>query len=250
MSSNLITIRSSDSAHWYTKDGAPRHDATLREARKEGLYGSVTNIIGIKAKPQLTNWLIAQALGQALTLPRIAGESDDAFISRVMASDAEERAKAPDLGSAVHAYLASWMGFGETLPAPMDLYYVCEWLDKHTVPKDVEYRFCYPTLGYAGCIDFRGKVDGREALIDYKTQGVKNGKPTYYPEFCWQLIAYAAGQMEIDLYSVVIDTANPGMFHEPKLWKADDKEWAWKGFLGLRNAWFADKKYMPEGVTA
>ena len=58
--------------------GEPR-PTTLRDARKLGLLPSVTNILSILSKPELTSWLQEQAVMAALTLPRIAGETEDAF---------------------------------------------------------------------------------------------------------------------------------------------------------------------------
>ena len=84
-----MKLFSPDSAHWYQRDGVPLHTVlsakgeprptTLRDARKLGLLPSVTNILGVIAKPGLTSWLQEQAVLAALTLPRIEGESEDAF---------------------------------------------------------------------------------------------------------------------------------------------------------------------------
>jgi len=52
--------------------GEPR-PTTLRDARKLGLLPSVTNILNVIAKPELTAWLQEQAVMAALTLPRNAG---------------------------------------------------------------------------------------------------------------------------------------------------------------------------------
>ena len=56
-----------DSTHWYRRDGEPLHSVpsvkgdprptTLRDARKLGLLPSVTNVLGVIAKPELTAWL-------------------------------------------------------------------------------------------------------------------------------------------------------------------------------------------------
>src|SRR5436190_23373532 len=47
--------------------------STLRDARKLGLLPSVTNILGVITKPELTAWLQEQAVLAALTLPRLEG---------------------------------------------------------------------------------------------------------------------------------------------------------------------------------
>src|SRR6056300_705776 len=93
-----------ESGHWYEKDGTPAYkvpmakdpnkmrNTTLRDAKKLGLLPSVTTIIKEAAKPGLTNWIINQNIMAALTVPRIAGESDEDFIKRIT-SDATEQAK-------------------------------------------------------------------------------------------------------------------------------------------------------------
>src|SRR5512137_1913836 len=102
-----------DSAHWYGRDGVPMHTVpsakgearatTLGDARKLGLLPSVTNILGVIAKPELTAWLQEQAVLAAITLPRIAGETEDAFAKRVVEDSQTTRDGAADFGTAFHA---------------------------------------------------------------------------------------------------------------------------------------------------
>lgn len=240
---NLITIRASSDAHWYAADGTPRHDATLREARKEHLYPSVTSILAIKAKPALENWKVAQLLGQALTMTRDPAESDDQFIERVKQADAEERAKAPDLGTEVHRQLADYISGSEAHPRVdgVDLGPVLAWIAEHlTKGQDVERRFSSPH-GFGGCIDYDGFVDGAPSMVDWKTQGVKS-KPAFYDEWCWQLSAYdSSPNAGHNLYSVIIDTIQPGCYVQK--WTPEDAKRGWKGFLGCKAVWEADRKY-------
>src|SRR6266704_951400 len=97
-----MKLFSPDSTHWYGRDGVPMHTVpassngqprptNLRDARKLGLLPSVTNILGVIAKPELTAWLQEQAVMAALTLPRIAGETEDAFAKRVVADSQTTR---------------------------------------------------------------------------------------------------------------------------------------------------------------
>jgi hypothetical protein len=246
---NLVTIRSSESVHWYQADGTPRHDATLREARKEHLYPSVTSVLDLKRKPGLDNWKLSQLLSQALTMTREPTETDEQYISRIVAADAEERSHAPDLGTEVHQQLADYIMGREEFPRlpDVDLGPVLDWIDKHArkIPfgGKTEVRFSCGD-GFAGCVDYIGAVDGESALIDWKTQGVKD-KPAFYPEWCWQLSAYAAGiqASESALYSVIIDTNQPGCY--AKRWTEAEQRRGWSGFLGLLAAWCADRNYWP-----
>jgi len=81
--------------------GEPR-PTTLRDARKLNLLPSVTNIIGVIAKPELTAWLQEQAVMAALTLPRLPGETEDAFARRVVEDSLTTRDGAADFGTAFH----------------------------------------------------------------------------------------------------------------------------------------------------
>lgn len=244
--SNLIEYRQPEASHWYDSDGSPRHDADLRVARKERLFPSVTSVLSIKEKPQLTNWKIGQMVAQALTMMRNPGESDYVFIKRVEEADKAERAKAPDLGTAIHAEIARYITTHEiNAPESVNMQPVVEWVNGHLlVPEKCEYRFCNDILGFGGCIDYMGVVDGRPAIVDWKSQAVKKA-PAFYDEWAWQLAAYRSGAIlgVPDCYSVIIDTAHPGCY--AKKWKEDELRIAFRGFCGLLEAWFADRHFDP-----
>jgi hypothetical protein len=111
----------SDSAHFYTKDGQPMHfversdgkglrPATLRDARKLGLLPSPTSILKVLRAPQLESWLTEQACLAVLTAPRKEGEDLDAFVERVLHTERqqdEQARKARDLGTEIHAGIAA-----------------------------------------------------------------------------------------------------------------------------------------------
>jgi hypothetical protein len=247
--SNLVEYRQPESAHWYGENGEPRHNATLREARKENLYPSVTSILAIKEKPQLTNWKIAQMVAQSLTMTRYDGESDWHFIERVKEADAAERAKAPDLGTAVHSAIARYISKADGIPVvpDVDMGPVYKWIDEHVGPGEVEKRFVSP-LGFGGCIDYMGTIDGRSAIADWKSQGVKKAA-VFYDDFVWQLAAYQRAprlrltDLTPDLWSVIIDTAHSGCYVQR--WEREDVLRGWDGFRGLYEAWVADRKFDP-----
>ena len=69
------------SQHWYDKDGnacfeVPKakgggmRATTLADARKMGLYPSVTTIMGVMAKPQLDDWKLQQVAERAYANPQ------------------------------------------------------------------------------------------------------------------------------------------------------------------------------------
>ena len=110
----------SESGRWYQpdtkqcvleitgKNGKPRKP-NIADAVKLGLLPSVTTVMQVKAKPGLVRWQISNAIHAALTLPKIAGETDDVWLDRIM-DDAEEQAKtAAETGKDFHsAFEAYW----------------------------------------------------------------------------------------------------------------------------------------------
>lgn len=134
MAGEIITAaHASQAGHWYdAKTGNPAYTiiaksgderpTTLRDARKLGLVPSVTTIIREGAKPSLDAWKQQQVLMAALTLPRVDGESEEAWIARIIADSKEQAIKAAERGTLIHAYIQQ--GFeGKPLPEEGELYF-------------------------------------------------------------------------------------------------------------------------------
>src|SRR5947207_10499861 len=109
----MILITRRNPSYWYFRDGRPYHEvekkdgsglrpATLADARKVLALPSVTNVLGVLAKPGLDAWKIEQGIMAALTLPRNANEPLDAFAHRVVSDMTVQVEKATDFGSAIH----------------------------------------------------------------------------------------------------------------------------------------------------
>src|SRR6476469_5111583 len=103
----MTLIDRQPASHWYLRDGQPFHEiakkdgsgkraATLADARKVGALPSVTNVLGVLAKPGLDAWKIEQGIVAALTLPRGNDEPLDAFARRVVVDMGEQVEKAAD----------------------------------------------------------------------------------------------------------------------------------------------------------
>lgn len=103
----------SESGHWYDRQGNPVYEVDgakgqkvtpdIRHARKYGLLPGSTSILKCQDKPQLTKWLINQAVLSALTLPRVDGESNDDLLRRIEFDRQEQSNKAAARGTAIHA---------------------------------------------------------------------------------------------------------------------------------------------------
>ncbi|HWO71351.1 MAG TPA: hypothetical protein VNP94_11460, partial [Actinomycetota bacterium] len=181
-----------DEARWYRIDGAE--------------YPSVTTILGVIAKPALGPWyareerrafetamLEVASRYQIITADQLL-EAVLQAVEGVKAADREKQ-RAATIGTAAHA-LIEWhtrrmlgekVGPEPVVPDPA-AWAVEAWKDwareVDFTPLVVERTVYCPQCGYAGTVDWVGKVRGRLTLGDYKT-----GR-AIYPEALLQNVAY------------------------------------------------------------
>lgn len=231
-------------SHWYLRDGRPFHQiakkdgsgnraVTLADARKVLALPSVTNILGVLAKPGLDAWKIEQGIIAALTLPRGADEPLDSFARRVVTDMSEQVEKAADFGTAIHAACEAY-AINKELPADPEVFGFIKdwvrWFDENIERIDcVEQVVVHPTACYAGRVDMVAKIkDIGWCVVDFKTQKVKRSakgapKAAFYESWPLQLAAYreainaSTGKLVTGLVSVVIDSVEPGPVHV-KVW--------------------------------
>lgn len=253
------TGRASESQHWYTPSGEPAYDirgangamrpVTLRDARKLGLYPGVSAILSMEAKPQLTNWLIEQALLAALTLPRIDGESHDALLQRARTDSQEQARKARERGTALHTAI---QGSFEGAPtAAEDIPYVESvraWLAQRYGLSgwQSERSFAHP-LGFGGKADLIH--DGIPVVIDLKCKDFgeeKEAKDLAWPEHAMQLAAYREGFSlpKADCVNVFVSTRVPGLVRVRE-WDENEIADNWHAFRCLLTLWQIRKTYHP-----
>ena len=261
-----MKLFSPDSAHWYRRDGEPMHSVpsskgeprptTVRDARKLGLLPSVTNVLNVINKPELVEWKMTQAVLAALTLPRLDGEGEDAFAKRVV-EDAQSRVRtAVDFGSAFHAgaeQIAKTLEVDPAGPYAAWLNLHRDWFQANCIRVLWTERVLVNTdLGYAGTADLL--VEHQEhglTLVDYKTQGVKEGKTARaYPSWCQQLAAYrrAIGKAMACL-SVIVNSAEPSAPVE-HLWSEEELRAGLESFEAALVIWRNEKAYDPRVVAA
>ncbi|MDB6057687.1 MAG: hypothetical protein JWO95_1531 [Verrucomicrobiales bacterium] len=256
-------------SHWYLRDGRPFHQiakkdgsgdraVTLADARKVLALPSVTNILGVLAKPGLDAWRIEQGIMAALTLPRGADEPLDAFARRVVKDMSEQVEKAADFGAAIHAACEAY-AINKELPSDPTLLAfikdVVRWFDENVERIDcIEQVMVHPTALYAGRVDMVAKIkDVGWCVVDFKTQKVKRSakgapKPAFYETWPLQLAAYreavnvSTGKNIVGLVSVVIDSVEPGPVHV-KVWP-ETFDYT-KVFAAAYNAWKYVKCYSP-----
>src|SRR5262245_46257086 len=252
-------------SHWYLRDGRPFHEianasgtgnrpVTLRDARKVMAFPSVTNVLGVLAKPGLDAWKIEQGIMAALTLPKAPGEPLDVFARRVVEDMGEQVEKAVDFGSAIHNACEVY-ALNKQVPTDPALLACFEpwrrWFDENVERiGSIEQVFVHSEHGYAGRVDMVALLKGIGwCVVDFKTQRVKRSakgeaKPTFYEAWPLQLAAYrqavlATGAKSVTgLVSVVIDSAEPGPVHV-RLWNSMNAPFVdyFGSFLAALDSW-------------
>ncbi len=187
--------------HWYDGlTGEPRYtiigkngkerNTTLRDARANGWYPSVTGIIRLAAAPGLEKWKRNQVLLAALTLPRRDGENETDWLRRVEQDWQEQGRAAADRGTLIHGAIEKH--YRREVPDE-------EFWPHVVAAKDEIASRCGEQNWHAersfGCpMGYGGKTDlhSAEWVIDVKT---KDGElPTeLYDEHLMQMAAYRRG---------------------------------------------------------
>jgi len=253
----MITIpRPAESGHWYTIDGLPCYEVkakdgnlrptTLRDARKLNLVPSVTTISKCAAAPGLENWKAQQVLLAALTLPKIEGEAEDAYIRRIMDDSRETARKAAERGTAIHAAI---QGHYEGIP-PHEDYWPHVKATADLIAANFGNHAWKAEESFAHPAGFGGKCDlsGQDLVIDFKTKefGPDDAKRLAWDEHAMQLAAYRVGlgMPDAKCANVFISTTHPGhvALH---VWAEDELLKGWQCFLALLTYWQARNGYMP-----
>ena len=193
--------RPSDAGHWYSRSGAPTYtiqgangkirNTTLRDARKHDLVPSVTTILNVAAKPALTKWLQGQVLMAALTLPKIASESEDEYIERIIEDSKAQGRAAADAGTDIHASIQGFyegQGTGRHEPHVLACHKALE--EAYGAQEWIAERAFAHELGYGGKCDLH--ADG--IVVDVKTKDFSDpAKVDAYDDHMMQLAAYRVG---------------------------------------------------------
>jgi len=247
-----------ESTHWYARDGSPAYTVigangkerptTLRDARKLHLVPSVTTILSVAARPGLEAWKVDQALMAALTLPRIDGESLDAFKKRALADSKEHARMAAERGTAIHAAIeAAFRGDHDAIPA--------EFLPHAIGACDLVHDLCRQEWlawgweverSFASSLGFGGKIDLHNPgiVIDFKTKEFgPDDECRAFDEQIMQLDAYrhGIGCPEATMANVFVSVTHPGLC---QMVVHDDGN-HFERFLRLLDYWKLAKGYDP-----
>lgn len=245
--------------HWYDKDGKPCHfiecktregtrPTTLADAKKLGLFPSVTQVLKVLAKPGLQDWLIRQAVHAVCTAPDQPNEGLDDKITRILEREKqqdEEAKRARDLGTEIHAAIEETLA--GRLIAPQFKPFVDAVMPHIASLGRVEAseRVLVHPAGFAGKVDCVCQ-NMSITVVDFKTAKTLP-KKTPWPEHSLQVAAYAAalgntGNQVVQTGVLYISTVEPGgtaLFLEPA-WHD-----AWNVFQAVFTAWKFLNNYDP-----
>jgi hypothetical protein len=196
----LVKENTSESGHWYLPDGSPAYrvvgkngkerNTTVKDAREHGLLPSVTTIIGCASKPALDVWKQQQAILSALTLPRLEGESEEDWLSRVVADSKETAKSAAERGTQIHGVIEAFYE-GIYIPElPPYVRAVENAINEHFGSQlwISEKSFAYG--GFGGKCDLVAKSG---FVVDFKTTEKDLDKLDYFFDHQMQLSAYRQG---------------------------------------------------------
>jgi hypothetical protein len=263
----VLTKTKAPAGHWYRADGTPVHRlptadgsgeraTTIKDAKRLGLFPSVTSILGILAKPGLEKWKLNQVALATLRTPKTPAESEDYWCTRVRNAAFEQVEQAADLGTMIHGALELAMA-----GAPYDdqlrvhIAPVLEWKAKTGIEiVERELRVVNRAHGFAGTTDvlFRFGRAGM-GILDYKTRATKPGEEVQaYDNQAMQLAAYAAtywGEENIERVlaaNVFISTTEPGRM---EVVKHEALVRDWQAFKLVADLWRYIKGYDPRMVA-
>lgn len=239
-----------ESGHWYLPDGTPYYTVkgangvvrpvTIRDAKKCAAVPSVTTVLAVLAKHALETWKVKQGILAALTLPRDANESDDAYLARVLADSQAQAKAAAEEGSRIHdACECAMQGrpypdkYRAHVKSAMDALHalfpkVTDWV--------AEKSFAHPS-GYGGKVDVHSPSTG--IVVDYKTTDERRGSAKrFHWDQHYQLAAYQAGLglPRNECANIFVSRTDPGVVFTHK-WKVAEIEEGWQVFAATLELW-------------
>jgi hypothetical protein len=184
--------------HWYDKDGNPQYtivgangkerNTDLRDAKKLNLVPSVTTILKVAAAPALDIWKQQQLLKAVAEVPRIEGEPDKEWFSRIVKTSKEAGDKHMDRGTSMHNEIEDYFNkrqreypdfAKETYFAVVKEFGSQNWVTEKSFASD----------GFGGKVDLHCE----DIVIDFKTKELVDDKTDAYDEQLMQLAAYRVG---------------------------------------------------------
>lgn len=248
----------SDAGHWYDASGKPcytlkgangnERNTTLRDARKLGLFPSVTTITKCAAAPGLVNWMVDQAIFAALTLPRNPNEPEDAYLARIKQDSKEQARKAAEKGTQIHGAIEKHF---QGVPCDAEFWphiqavkeNLLAWFGE--VQWEAEKSFAHP-MGYGGKCDLHSLSS--RIVVDFKGKDFSDpAECKQYDEHLMQGAAYLEGfgiREGGRFANCFISRTKPGL---ACIVEAESEEIlrGWRMFKNLHAYWCEQSRYMP-----
>jgi len=260
--SNSRLVVTDQAGHYYTQDGQSAHviigkngnerNTTVADARKLGLLPSVTSVLGIMDKPQLTSWRISVAIESALTLPKRDDESLDEYARRVVEDSKEQTRKAAEHGTRMHEQAENIL-MGRAVSKDEDLQPYIKTFKKWADANIEKTYWCEKALvgaGYAGRCDAYVRMRGiGDAIIDLKNRKVSPRYSPFYNTDTAQIYAYIAAceNPKAAGVSVVLASNDPELIKH-KVWDKEELHEAGIAFQAMLKVWAWAKQYVPPGM--
>lgn len=191
--------------HWYDSEGRACHTVigtngkeratTLRDARKLVLYPSVTSILAIQDKINLTRWLINELVSWCIDNPYHPHDyiNTSVYVKRAFIGMRSKGKLASERGTEIHNKLEDYYKTGRICPIDADyITPAIELIGKEFGSRDwkSETTFCNQKHGYAGSVDLHCS----DIVIDFKTKDKTDIKDmVQYIDHKMQLAAYQEG---------------------------------------------------------
>lgn len=259
---NIIKARSA--SHWYHPDGSPCYEVAMatkdgmrptniKDARKLGLYPSVTTLQAEINKEMLNAWRVDQGILAALANPvPLPGETHDDHMRRIAIASDSVVDEARKRGVLIHEAVERFINYGEETQDTVIRPLVQPYYDWHR--KNVEkVYYCekpvvHSGVGYAGKLDAKLGIVGRGICItDFKSRKrASTGKYLVYDENGEQLVAYREADARTDqradhCVSIIINSQEPDLhLHE---WPEEQCARFWEAFQLLVKRWQILKQY-------
>lgn len=268
-------------SHYYDKDCNPCHTVigkngkerktTIADARKNSYFPSVTTVLDILDKPQLSTWKLQQVANACYENPSIQGgnyiATPEAYAAQMIEKAFEQVKDAADIGTAIHDAIECFikgeerkqdtvsMPDGTEVKLSQVVKDVMRCLDEHNIEiEHSELRIANLEMGYAGTTDAAITINGKKGILDFKT---RKTNPKYkckpYDTEPAQIAAYHLayyGEIADDAVgcNVYISTTEIGRI-EPVFYDAETLIQQWGLFQSALAIWKIQKQYDPGAAS-
>ena len=263
-------MSSDKGGHWYSRERTSVHEVpnkskpgtmrptTLRDARGLGLFPSVTTVIGILDRPQLTDWKLEQVAAAAfntLVIPKLNYSTLEDWTKFILDKAFEQVSDAADLGTSIHAAIEAWAQgkpYDDALKPYVDA--VAKWCAAEEITfLSNEEILVSEAHGFAGTADGAIRCKRGTGILDFKSRKTKLGVPaTPYDTQPMQVAAYHAAKFKgfqpdhigVNLFISTTEKTEDGLARVDATWySCAELQAEWAAFEHVLSLWKHLKGY-------